>query len=160
MWGHRWSGRPPIVGSPLSYIRCRWGSSLPSAFDTLSLPPPTSPPKRQCLEKQSPAEIVPPPPSLGRSVGGVLGDPLLPLPRWNKGLEFIIEPYMWPSMEALPVAALHFTTLRSASDRLHHPRSCGNVYRFWSSRVSLSRQQFTSYYHLLDKILASLWFPS
>jgi hypothetical protein len=84
------------------------------------------------------------------SVGGVRVDPLLPLPHWNEGSEVVIEQYVWSSMEALPIAALGFTILRLASDRLHHPHLCGVLSRFWSTRVSPSRQQFTCYYHLLD----------
>ena len=60
---------------------------------------------------------------------------LLPLPRWIEGTEVVIKPYMWPSTEALPVAAFIFAILRSASDRLHCPRESFSK-RFRSSRVS------------------------
>ena len=38
-------------------------------------------------------------------------DPLLPLPRWIKGMEVVIKPYVWPSAEALPDCSAHLHDL-------------------------------------------------
>ena len=68
---------------------------------------------------------------------------LLPLPRWIEGTDIVVKPYVWPSTEALPVAAHIFTILRSASERLHHPRELFSK-RLRSSRVSFSWNMFHS----------------
>ena len=136
-WGERW-GHSKFVAPPLLY---KEGCKLP-----LPTHLPLSPSSR-CSTFQ---------PSAWRSHGRLVSPPqhavvllefpvvlLLPLPRWIEGKEVVIKPYVWPSTEALPVAAHIFTILRSASERLHHPRELFSK-RLRSSRVSFSWNMFHS----------------
>jgi hypothetical protein len=83
------------------------------------------------------------PPTHGELERRISGRSLLPLPRWNEGMEDVTEPYIWPNMKALPVVALGFTILRSRSDRLcmssstTFVRECNLCYR--STRVRPSK---------------------
>src|SRR3954471_11716401 len=64
-----------------------------------------------------------PPPPLCCSAAGVPEDPLLPLPNWSKGRRSSSSRTCDRVRRRCPFVALIFiTTLRSASDRLHHPR--------------------------------------
>src|SRR3954466_12878064 len=64
-----------------------------------------------------------PPPPLCCSAAGVPEDPLLPLPNWSKGRRSSLIRTCDRLRRRCPfVAPIFITTLRSASDRLHHPR--------------------------------------
>ena len=65
----------------------------------------------------------PSPPPLCCSAAGVPEDLLLPLPNWSKGRRSSSSRTCDRIRRCCPfVAPIFITTLRSASDRLHHPR--------------------------------------